>query len=491
MRIGLIGLVLGLALQWSGAANAQVPPPDAKSLGGKLKCAINMNKGTIGCDAKAEKLGIAPDSTCLAKVSNKFDVPVTGCMAKAELKLPPRTTGDTAAIEAKIQAFAASVRTLLHTTGGVDACSAAKDKCVINYVGGTLGCRTKAYTKGLGIDSLCVAKVGAKFTNGSNTGCMDKADLKVGLCTGLGSGNTGPAQALADSFIDDVDCELATFPTGSELDITTGANSGTCGVSKSGGAGGSLIQNLTCGFAYAGDGVGDPAGTPGAQNALNRYGINNVSHVLFATADPGAPNAGHYTCTSAGCPFGPPRPTPNNTGTSSCVHVLFTGPATGTVNTCHGSIGLNQPLQANIFITANMTQPCPLCVAGQCDATSSNPGAACVDQGGGQSVDCGPNGINVQLNISTPNSGTGSSSATAVAGKFCPSQGHNGCFGSLTCDYYEENGSEAGKLSAGSHSGVTASTFCIPATGNGLIDGNGGFPGPGANSSNVSVSLLP
>jgi hypothetical protein len=487
MRIGLIGLVLGLALSWSGAVRAQVPPLDAKCLGAKFKCAINKQKGIIGCDAKAEKLGVAPDSTCLAKVEGKFSTAVTGCMAKAETKAPCRTLGDTSDMESKIDGFADSVRTLLHTTGGVDACSAAKDKCVINYVSGILGCRNKAYTKGTAIDSLCVAKVTAKF-NGTPTGCMAKADAKVGLCTGAGLNNTTGAQSTADSFIDDVDCELANAPTGTELDLTTGTNTGVCGATKSGGSGGSLIQNLTCGISYAGDGThGDPAGSPGPSGSLTRYA---VSTGLLSGAASGAGSLA-YTCSKTGCPFGAPRPVPNSTGTSSCVHVVFTGDATGSVNTCHGGVALDQPLQAKIFITGNMALPCPTCSGGVCGPSANNPGAACFDQGGGQSVDCVPAGLEVDLNISTPNSGTGVATATATAGKFCTGQANNGCFGSATCDFYEADGTAAGKLTAGSHAGATATTFCIPATGNGVIDSNGGFPGPGANSSNVSMSLLP
>ena len=56
--------------------------------------------------------------------------------------------------------------------------------------------------------------------------------------------------------------------------------------------------------------------------------------------------------------------------------------------------------------------------------------------------------------------------------------------------YIEENGDPAGLLTPGVHQGTLASVFCIPATGNFLIDGAANLPGPGATSLPGSLSLF-
>jgi hypothetical protein len=174
--------------------------------------------------------------------------------------------------------------------------------------------------------------------------------------------------------------------------------------------------------------------------------------------------------------------------------VLFSAPAAGTVNTCTGAANFNLPLNANIVLTANVTEPCPLCVAGACDATASNPGAGCTDLGGGANYECLPVGLALPaFAISTPASGTGTSVNSNGGGIFCPGQtvANKGCFGDATCDYMEVTGASAGALSPGPHAITTGSVFCIPSTGNGLIDTGAGFPGPGANSTPATIQLLP
>jgi hypothetical protein len=59
-----------------------------------------------------------------------------------------------------------------------------------------------------------------------------------------------------------------------------------------------------------------------------------------------------------------------------------------------------------------------------------------------------------------------------------------------TIDYIEENGDPAGLLTPGVHQGTLASVFCIPATGNFLIDGAANLPGPGATSLPGNLSLF-
>ncbi len=483
MRIGLLSLAVALCLAASGIANAQAPV-DGKCIGSKIKCAINKQKGLIGCNAKAEKGGLGVDPLCVSKVTGKFSTPVTGCMEKADLKPPCRTLNDAVAIEAKIDAFVADIRSTLYLGSGIDGCSAAKDKCVINYVKGILGCRSKGITTGLGTDPLCVSKVQGKYAT-AVTGCMAKADLKVGLCQPSQIGNTAAVQAKMDAFVDDVECELtAAFPTGTQLNIVGVAPSGNCGSTVGG------PSPLACGLSYTGGGAttAPPTGQPvGALTRLTAACTDNTCALGSTT--------GGNDCSSTGCPLGPYRSQANG-ATSSCVLVKFTGSATGTLQTCGGQLSINYPLAANVTITGNATQPCPLCVAGLCDATASNPGASCTDVGGGSSFECLPLGLPIPpFSISIPSNGTGTSTLTEAppaSGLFCPGQtvANKGCFGSAACSFISESGKAAGTMTPGAHAGTVAAAFCVPSTGNGVVDAGGGLPGPGASSTPDTFSLF-
>ena len=56
----------------------------------------------------------------------------------------------------------------------------------------------------------------------------------------------------------------------------------------------------------------------------------------------------------------------------------------------------------------------------------------------------------------------------------------------------QERGADAAGITVGGGpvSGTLASVFCIPATGNGLIDGAADLPGPGATSLPGTLELL-
>jgi hypothetical protein len=78
---------------------------------------------------------------------------------------------------------------------------------------------------------------------------------------------------------------------------------------------------------------------------------------------------------------------------------------------------------------------------------------------------------------------TGSAMLSDAGGMFCPSQAHAGCFGSATCTTIIENGADGGAVTPGVPVASTlASTFCIAATGNGLVAASADLPGPGAVS---------
>ncbi|HKA29510.1 MAG TPA: hypothetical protein VKH82_09055, partial [Candidatus Binatia bacterium] len=91
------------------------------------------------------------------------------------------------------------------------------------------------------------------------------------------------------------------------------------------------------------------------------------------------------------------------------------------------------------------------------------------------------------INVNLSPLSTGTSVLTDPGGNFCPGQsnvgGHQfGCFGSTACRTITEKGSQS-MITPGVPSATTlASTFCIGATGNGLVDASADLPGPGAVS---------
>jgi hypothetical protein len=102
---------------------------------------------------------------------------------------------------------------------------------------------------------------------------------------------------------------------------------------------------------------------------------------------------------------------------------------------------------------------------------------------------------------------TGVASLSNPAGLFCIGQVTEGAFGcrgsgapSTNCpggnlppvpDYVGVVGTPAGALTPGTHAIRLASTFCIPATGNFLIDAAADLAGPGAASVTGTIELFP
>src|SRR5262249_54569179 len=77
--------------------------------------------------------------------------------------------------------------------------------------------------------------------------------------------------------------------------------------------------------------------------------------------------------------------------------------------------------------------------------------------------------------------GTTGASASNASGIFCTGQGAARCFGSSARRPITGPGSSSGPLLTTVPASATlASVFCIPATGNGLVDASANLPGPGA-----------
>jgi hypothetical protein len=91
-----------------------------------------------------------------------------------------------------------------------------------------------------------------------------------------------------------------------------------------------------------------------------------------------------------------------------------------------------------------------------------------------------------------PVGGASSCTYTSTFGSTC--QQTQGCFGNASCKRIEQTGSPAGSLADNLPHDVTISAvFCIPASGNPLVDGGSGadLPGPGAVSIRGTFQTVP
>jgi hypothetical protein len=110
----------------------------------------------------------------------------------------------------------------------------------------------------------------------------------------------------------------------------------------------------------------------------------------------------------------------------------------------------------------------------------------------GVTSDCPPSGhlflsaIDIDLALSTSRA----KAFSDTQGIFCAGQTYVGAFGQPTVRAIIEDGAPAaGGLDADAHSAVLATVFCIPLTGNGLIDAAANLPGPGAVAVDGSLRL--
>jgi hypothetical protein len=344
------------------------------------------------------------------------------------------------------------------------------------------------------------------------------------------------------SAISDPSCTAAAPPpSGTTLEFVTTTGAGDCGDVKTGGAGGTTLLDLTCGNLYLGGGDSSlPAGgtpdgsmtifntacvagtctlsatTPGAVTANHC----STASVITGTACTTPPAVNNTTCTTPhgptatcaadgfchipSCFFGTRLPIVNG-GLSTCVTNSFRSNGTGSVSSGAGSGSMNVDLFSQPSVTGNATAPCPLCSGapgpGTCSAVAANPGAACTGtNSAGNNYECvaatGSSLGEFQVNLGAVS--TSGSILAGGGGMFCPGQVNAGAFGfggsmapTTVADYIDVSGSAAGTLSPGTHAVTVGTTFCIPATGNVLIDGSTDLPGPGAVALVGTWELVP
>jgi hypothetical protein len=278
------------------------------------------------------------------------------------------------------------------------------------------------------------------------------------------------------------------------VEFASTAGTGNCGTTRN--AAGQVLDDLACGDLALGNGIGaiPPSGLP--DGAVVHFGLGGCS--LLTCALTAVEEAGEgFDCTDTGCYFGPPVPLPNG-ALSACSVNTFSAPAGGSVNLLTGAVSATAPLSLHVFLTGNAAAPCPRCSAtgapgaigvGTCDRGANAGGVCRTTNSQGLSRDCQPGGSDGSIDVGFISASlaptTGTATASNPSGLFCPGQTSPGCFGQATCRSITETGMAPGVsiLSAVTPQAATlASVFCVPATGNPVLDGPAGLPGPAAIS---------
>src|SRR6266849_5733634 len=187
----------------------------------------------------------------------------------------------------------------------------------------------------------------------------------------------------------------------------------------------------------------------------------------------------------ANCYFGAPVPVPVSalTSLSTCIMNAIGDGAEGDANLLTDSTSVSTTLSSRVYVTGNFTSPCPQCVSGAC-SYGRRAGLWCTAVGSlNTTMDCPPTlaGFNGRLAVALAPISTGTSTASDPAGHFCAGQTHPGAFGGQAGTIRETGSpllSNLGNLFAT----TLAGTFCVPSTGNPIIDGLADLPGPGAVS---------
>jgi hypothetical protein len=211
------------------------------------------------------------------------------------------------------------------------------------------------------------------------------------------------------------------------------------------------------------------------------------------------------------CLFGPPLPIVNGP-LSTCVVNTFGTSASGSLVKTTGAAQVNLPLRSHTFLTGNSTAPCPQCISNLC-VGGARAGLACTTTSTQQltTIDCPPSpdggAYLPEFQVNLEKLTTGTSSKTNPDGIFCPDQKTFSAFGTqnrglrpdgdpthppIKIVTISQTGSPAGDVTDNlTHATTLAAVFCIPATGNGLIDGAADLAGPAAVSLPGTMQILP
>jgi len=190
------------------------------------------------------------------------------------------------------------------------------------------------------------------------------------------------------------------------------------------------------------------------------------------------------------CFFGPPIPVPNGT-LSACVVNGFLSDLCGSVDLVTHDETLATALLSELFLTQDAASPCPLCIDGTCSG-GANSGQACTPVGSlGTSQDCPPAVTTFlgTLTVVVPQLTTGTSTLTADSGGvFCPGQTAPGALGFTDARLLTETGIPLGGGGSLLSTGLAA-TFCVPPSGNVVLDIAAQLPAPGGFSAAGTIDL--
>jgi len=323
---------------------------------------------------------------------------------------------------------------------------------------------------------------------------------------------TPPAPPLSGSLLDGTNAKIADLGMGC-LYFGGGKNTNV--------GGGIIPPGSTTFFRIASQNGNtiNLGGAPGARTSCTQ-GAGPNKHCVkgeagtdglgACTSDANCQNHAGSCVLDANCFFGPPLSIPNPTvpGTSTCVINVIQTDVSGTGDVVAGSANINMTLASRVYLTATayddpatqVIEACPRCLSGKCNK-GANAGKDCATTApNGLSLDCPP--IATQFLATLPISlnpfTTGATQIANATGVFCPNQItapssslNTGALGKTATRTVKEQGSPAGDITDHQqHAAALGSAFCIPATGNQLIDPVAGLPGPGALSVNGKLQLL-
>ncbi len=468
--------------------NGTLDPGEACDPPGSMTCPVSSPAGSfVACNADCT-CGSTTSSTSTSSTSSTSTSVTTTTSTS-------RTT--TTGVNSTSSTSSSSVTTTSHSTSTASSTSTTPPPSTTSTT--VAGCPTRlAFTTTAGTTSCGGAALSpgaaAPFTGAifsATTGGTKVADLGLSCLYVGGGGNT------------------STAPNGNPDGPTT-----VFGVNACNGSTLTLVGN-------AGSGRQDCSLAPFATKHCTR------TPATACTDDTQCGGPGQCN-PDARCFFGPPLPVPAGP-TSTCLLNVFAADGGGTVDRTAGTSSITIPLSSRVYLTGNnkvctngavgsngfglctsdsncggtvgscqAATACPRCINNTCIGGQNHGHTGCTPVGSkATALECPPQDTQFvgPLGVTLSPLGTGLSVLTSDAsGNFCPSQRTAGAFGKSTARRIEETGSAAGNIADNaSHPVTIAATFCIPATGNALVDGGTGadLPGPGGVSIRGTLQTLP
>jgi len=234
------------------------------------------------------------------------------------------------------------------------------------------------------------------------------------------------------------------------------------------------------------DGTGPTDCTRGS--GPGRHCINGGGAACATDANCG--NAAGACALDANCYLVQPIPISNG-ALSLCLVDVLESDETGTADLDAGTAAVIEHHASRLYLTSDPVSPCPRCENGACTA-GKNAGDPCMPLGSKlTTIDCLPKDEQFLAALQPHELFTTAPSELADVGSgFCSGQPKSGAFGVANALRITASGSAVGGWSdLQPHPVMLASVFCIPPSGNALVDTIGGLPAPGVVSAAGTVQL--